>query len=43
VITTQRGRGAGRKDAAVPAPTPENKAFLLKIERPALKVGSPSE
>ena len=43
VITTQRGRGTAGKDAAVPALTPEHKAFALKIDRPALKVGRPSE
>jgi drug/metabolite transporter (DMT)-like permease len=43
VITTQRSRGAVRKDAVSIALPPDNKAFTLKIDRPALKVGRPSE
>ncbi|MGA2445520.1 MAG: EamA family transporter [Opitutaceae bacterium] len=43
VITTQRGRGAVRKDAAATAFTPENKAAALKIGRTTLKVCNPSE
>ena len=43
IITTQRGRGAVRKDVVSTALPLENKAFPLKIDRAALKVGRPTE
>ena len=43
IITTQRGRGAVRKDVVSTALPLENKAFPLKIDRAALKVGRLTE